>query len=277
MRQKQAFKGTIITFILFLLLTLTSATLVLNDSLIQQYQIVKAIKSINYLFWKQGSDLRYYFNLATVNESLSKDNISLKRELESYKNIVQQSDTLLNYISKDSLMSFNYIPATVIKNSTNKHNNFIVLNKGLKDGVKNDMGVVTERGVIGIIYSTGKYSSIAISLLSINHSISAKVAKSNTFGTIKWRGGNINKITLKEIPFHINLIQGDTICTSGFSSIFPSNIPIGTINSHKVIDGINIEAELDLLEDFSSLHFVNIIDNYNRIEIDSLQNIVNKI
>ena len=128
---------------------------------------------------------------------------------------------------------YNYIPARIINNSIYKKDNFIVINKGKLDGVKNGMGIITNNGIIGIINSTSDNYSKAISILNSKSSISIKHIKSNQNGSLKWKNNNYMEAEINDIPNHADIYIGDTIQTHGYSSIFTEDINIGTIISYK--------------------------------------------
>lgn len=77
---------------------------------------------------------------------------------------------------------------------------------------------------------------------------------------------------LNEIPFHVELLEHDTIVTSGFSSIFPEGIEVGTIESFTLEQGNFYEIIVRLSTDFQSLFHVNVIRNYQQEEQLNLEN-----
>ena len=77
---------------------------------------------------------------------------------------------------------------------------------------------------------------------------------------------------LNEIPFHVELSVGDTILTSGFSSIFPEGIEVGTIESFSLEQGNFYDISVRLFTDFQRLFYVNVIRNYRQEEQLNLEN-----
>ena len=102
-------------------------------------------------------------------------------------------------------------------------------------------------------------------------SISARLRKDGPVGTLNWDGESRDKAVLNEIPHHIALAPGDTIYTSGYSSIFPADIPLGTTGDSKIVNGATYEIEITLFEDLSSLRYAIIVDNIDNIEIATLE------
>ena len=122
------------------------------------------------------------------------------------------------------------------------------------------MGVVDGNGVVGIVYMTSDHYSVVIPMLNSKSSISCKIKNSDYFGFLKWDGGASNYATVKDMPRHSLFSLGDTIVTSGHSAVFPSGIPVGTVedisDSH---DGLSYLLKVRLFTDFGKLNDVRVI------------------
>ena len=144
---------------------------------------------------------------------------------------------------------------------------YITVNKGRKDGVEPDMGVVSERGVVGIVSTVSDHFSVVIPLLNPKFKLSCKVLGSSYFGTLSWNGRNARFANLDELPRHVEFEKGDTIVTSGYSAIFPSGIIVGkVVNFEKQHDDNFYSLEVELATDFQALNNVRIIKNYRQAE-----------
>lgn len=145
--------------------------------------------------------------------------------------------------------------------------NYITLNKGSLQGIKPEMAVVTSQGVVGVVKSVSQNFSTAISLLNSRLKISAKIKKNNYFGSVSWDGMNYREARLFEIPIHVSIQPGDTIVTSGFSSIFPEGLMLGTIQEIEPSSGGNFhEVTILLSNDFKALSYVKIIGDLMKSE-----------
>ena len=102
-------------------------------------------------------------------------------------------------------------------------------------------------------------------------SISARLGKNGSVGSMSWDGMSRNRALLNEIPHHIELHEGDTVYTSGYSAIFPPQIPLGTIGKARIVNGATYEIEVTMLEDLESLRYAIIVNNVGRDEIKSLE------
>ncbi len=215
----------------------------------------------------------HYWNLAAVNDSLAKENARLKMQLPSS----QFSHLVDTFQIKDQLYAqqFNYTEAIIVNNSTHRPNNFITLNRGSKHGIRINTGVVsgTREGIIGIVRAVSPNYSLAMSLLHKDTRISSKIKSSGNFGVLVWKNNNdIRHMTLESIPKHAKIEKGDTVITSGFSTIFPEGIMIGTIDSFYLESGSNFYTTIvSLAADLGKTQYVYIVDDLMREERQKLE------
>lgn len=220
-------------FIAFLLIESFSLFLLINYNKQQKETFVNSANIISGIIFNNVNQLTSYINLQESNKILVEENAKLRNKLlHSFK---ERTDTLKK-IQEDTIKYFQqyeYKDAKVIKNSVNKRNNHITINKGRNHGVLPDMGVITSEGIVGIVKNVSDNFASVISILNVRLSISAKIKKNNYFGSLYWDGKNHQTLILKEIPNHANVLIGDTIISSGYSNIFPEGIEIGTIENIK--------------------------------------------
>lgn len=167
--------------------------------------------------------------------------------------------------------SFRYIPASIVKISNNTQHNYIIVGKGYADGVTKGSGVITGKGAVGVIDAVGKNHSYARSFKNHEMNISARLGKEGAVGPMSWNGYSSNGAVLKEIPHHVEFHPGDTVYTSGYSSIFPPDIPLGTTGESRIVNGATYEIEINLFEDFGALRYVTIVENLGKEEIKTLE------
>ena len=167
---------------------------------------------------------------------------------------------------------FNYIPATIIKSSSNTQHNYLIIDKGSEDGVVRNSGVITTDGVIGIVDAVSPHYSYAISFLNTELFISARLGESGAVGPLAWDGTSSDGAILKEIPLQFKFEPGDTVYTSGYSSIFPPDIPIGVAGESKIINGATNEIKVRLFQNHKALKYVTIVGNARAEEIEAIEN-----
>lgn len=250
--------------ILFVLLEGFSIWLLVDHNYYQKASFGKLSRGVVSIIDNQLSSVGNYLNLKQSNIELRLENVSLRNEIAKLKNRIETNRQV--YADSISGAKFTYSTAKVVNNTVNRQNNIITLNVGTNDGVRPEMGVVTKDGVIGVIASVSNNFSTVISLLNTDLKISAKHRRSGIFGSLRWDGGNYREATLYEIPQHVNLAQGDTIVTSGFSPIFPPDIPLGTIEEFSLKDGSFYVVKVRLLCDFKRINHVYVIKSLLAVE-----------
>lgn len=258
----------VLPFIVFVVLEILSVAMIAGGGTVQRYRIMRVCRSLNIAMWRVSGTVCGYFNLGTENRRLAEENLELKRALARYL-AIDTTGTICD--SLPSKNGFSYTLAKVIKNSTNRRSNWLILDAGEDRGVKPGSGVVTDRGVVGIVEAVDSRYCRVVSFLNATQTVSAKLAGSGTFGLLSWSGTDIGKALLSEVPTHTAVAEGDTVSTSGFSSIFPADIPIGTASGTSS-DGIYVTVSVNLFQDFSSLQYVYIVKNDDAEEINRIDN-----
>jgi len=208
-----------------------------------------------------------FFKLKASNETLSEENTALKNEIINLRNQLAsikplQKDSIHFHIPPE--MDYKFISAKVINSSTNKMQNYITLNKGKRDGVKVDMGVVSDLGVVGIVKTVSDKFSVVIPILNDKIRINSKFAKSNYSGPLQWNGFDYQYASLNDIARHVKFSLGDSLVTSGFTNTFPEGIPVGTIDNFNIKESDPYYTiRVKLAVDFRTLTYVKVIDYKN--------------
>lgn len=255
---------------LFLILEVLSFVLVINFNNYQKVQYLNSSNRIVASVYHSFSSVVRYFELNRVNEELSLENSLLRTYLQGQNNI-RKTLPEINFPDSGQVHT-SYIAARIINNSVNRTNNYVTLDKGRKHGLEPDQGIVSSRGIVGVVTSVSDYYSVGFSVLNKRWGPSGKLKKSGFFGPIEWDGEDYQIAELKEIPFHVQLEKGDTVVTSGYSSFFPEGLMIGTVQSFLQPEGESFyRIRIKLAVDFKSIHYVHVIDNADRNEIKELE------
>ncbi len=257
-------------FILFLIIESISIYLVVQNNAYQRAKVINIGNTVSSYFYDKFYGFRVYFELKKTNDQLLKENTALRKKIENLKSIcinnepeVIRHDTARDTlkIKIDTTIQYKYINARVINNSINKQYNYLTLNKGADANIKSEMGVISPDGVVGIVQNvSGNYSSV-ISLLNRKLKISAKIKKNQYYGSLSWDGVDYQKVSLNEIPYHVDIAKGDTIVTSGYSAIFPEGIIIGYISDFDIKGGNFYNITVKLANDMKKLTYVYVIKN----------------
>ncbi|WP_136481705.1 rod shape-determining protein MreC [Cognatitamlana onchidii] len=254
-------------FLLFFLLFGISLLFTIQS---HSYHKSKFINSANFLtggVYNSINNISQYFSLKSQNKLLAEENKTLRLLLQNAN--VQVDSVFIDTISFKT--PYRFYTANIIKNTYSLTDNYLTINKGTIDSVKQDFGVISSKGIIGIVDKTGGGFSTVISILNTTSKISAQLKKSNHFGTLTWNGKSPEITQLIDIPKIAPVAKGDTIITSGRSSIFPKGIPVGIIDSFELDQAENYyEINVKLFNDMTNIEHVYIIENINSGEINSL-------
>ena len=208
-----------------------------------------------------------FIHLKKNNQLLLEQNALLESQIYQLKSQinkqVKEDSTELHAFATDSVIQpqFNFIPAEVVNLSYSGNNNFITINKGLKDGVKPDMGVISQRGVVGVVSTATNNFSLVIPIINPMFRLSAKLNNSENYGSLSWNGNNTKDAQLSELPKHEGYNEGDTVVTS-FSRIFPKQLIIGYVRGVGESKDDNFNTfTVELATNFYSLQNVLIISD----------------
>ncbi len=269
MAGKRNVTGTVISTAIFILMEIAALNMLDRNGAEQHFFIAKWRNAAAGWLWDMESAVSGYFSLKKTNEALSLENHRLFEELQRYH-------TAKNMAAADSMAAadgegFRYTPATIVKISRGTQHNYIILGQGSDDGIKPESGIITSQGVVGIVDTVSRHYSYAVSLMNADLNISARLGKDGAVGPLSWDGVSSTGAVLREIPLQSKFSPGDTVYTSGFSSIFPSGIPLGTVGESKVVNGATYDIKVRLLQGINGLKYVIVAENTGRNEIRALE------
>ncbi|HJV78092.1 MAG TPA: rod shape-determining protein MreC [Paludibacter sp.] len=260
---------------LFLFLEVISFTLIVKNQEYQKSVFLSSSNSVVSGMYEWSNSVVEFFKLRAANENLSEENTSLKNQIINLQNKL----STLKKETPDSVhfrippeMEYQFIAAKVINCSTNKIQNYITLNKGAIDGIKTDMGVISDEGVVGIVKTVSNRFAVVIPILNPKLEISCKFKRSNYSGGLLWGGEDYRYANLKDIARHVELALGDTLVTSGFTSNFPEGIPVGNIEDFKIKESdAYYKIKVKLAVNFRTLSHVKVINYINHQEQKELE------
>ena len=263
---------------LFLLMEGIGIMLIVQFNNYQNAKMFTSANSVAGNLFAAITDVSSYFALKSENAQLLQYNKELNEEIAVLQARLAQEEDSANVATLPHKASgFFYNCATVVNNSLNAVNNYITIDKGTADGVEAEMGVFCHEGVVGIVYTASEHFSVVIPLLNSKSSISCRVKGSDSFCTLQWDGNDTRYSYLVDLPRYTKFEQGDTVITSGFSSIFPADIPVGIIErTEDSDDGMFAQARVELFTNFATLRKVYIVGNEGRKEQWELENSINK-
>ena len=260
---------------LFILLEVISFVLLFRFNHYQHSVYFSSANAVAGKVYEVSGGITSYFHLKSVNEDLLDRIMELEQQNHNLEDALGRhlsDSTELNSIRNLPNTDYQVFKARVINNSLNLVDNYITLNRGSKDGIRPEMGVVDGNGVVGIVYDTSSHYSRVISVLNSKSSISCKIVGSEYFGYLKWEYGDSRYAYLKDLPRHAEFNLGDTVVTSGYSTVFPEGIQIGTVDDMADSnDGLSYLLKVKLATDFGKVSEVRVIARTGQHEQKELE------
>ena len=248
-------------FFFFLAIQFFCFFLIYSNNRFHQANFVNSSNRLIGTLFSWKSTLTEYIELQRVNDELSLENEGLRNLIpESFVNendqFVMINDTLRE-------RKFRYKSAQIVNSSINKQLNFITINKGSKEGLKPEMGVIGGDGLVGVVKDVSEHFSTVIPIINQKFVASAELERTGNFGLLKWDGSDYQYANLIDVPRHVEVLAGDTIVTRGASAIFPIGIPIEGSNFHEITVMLSV--------DFNKLRYVDVIENLLKEEQRELE------
>ncbi len=249
--------------LLFVILEAISIFLVVNYNNRQKEIFLYSSNLLVGKISKKRTELTNYFNLEDKNEKLKSENALI---FQNYFNSRYYKTD--NPEIKDSVLAeFKIIPASICNKSVTHRNNRYTLNKGTGSGIKKGMGVISARGIVGVVRKANEEFASVIPLINSISRTSVMVKGKGYFGILRWQPYDYKKTMLEEIPKHANVSKGDTLITSGFSTVFPKGIVVGTIDKVDLDKGSNYyKITVNLINDLALIEDVYVIE-YTKKEL----------
>ena len=265
--RKGNFIQNLINAAIFIVLEIAALSMLNNNSQLQQAWFSRGTHAFMGTIWGCTQNIKDYFSLRKANDALALENYELRTRLAKYEDLVEASAEA----HTDRVGQFRFTPATIVKISNNTQHNYFIVGKGAKDGITIGSGVITGKGAVGVIDAVSESYSYARSFRNFGMSISSRLGRLGSVGPMEWDGRSRNRAILKEIPHHVEFAEGDTVYTSGYSSIFPPDIPLGIASKSRIVNGSTYEIEVELFEDFGALRYITIVDNAAQEEMKKLE------
>lgn len=195
----------------------------------------KVVYSIND---KIKGTLDFFLNFSKIkqeNEELTKENIELQNKLLEYDTLKEENDRLREVLNfKNSKDNYSYVGTNIIGYSGESFSNGYIIDKGESDGILKGMVVISDKGLVGQVTSTGSNWAIVESLLNENIAVSVMVNSTRETtgileGYVTRSNSGLTKVT--NLPLDSEIKEGDVIVTSGLGQIYPKEIRIGEVIS----------------------------------------------
>lgn len=176
-----------------------------------------------------------YFSLRRENEQLRAMNLRLSDEVNRLREARLENIRLRQLLTLSDRPGYRYLPANVIGKNLQVLRSTITIDVGAENGAAVNMPIVTESGLVGKVIATGSRYAIGQLLLNRDVRVSAKVQRTRVDGIIRWNGGAF--LSMENVAKMLDVLPGDVIVTSDYSSIFPPGIRVGVVESTRQVPG----------------------------------------
>lgn len=259
--------GIIITIVILILLIILSNVNVENLSYAESLAsstVMPVQNGLTYLKNKIQGNTSFFSDINKIkeeNQKLKQANSELEVKLRELESLKAENTTLQEYVNLAKKYSeYNTIPAYIINRDVSNYSSTIIINVGTDDGVDVNMTVISDKGLVGHIISVTKRTAKVQVIVDAASTVSATMSSSNESIVCKGTIDNNKVLRATYIPTGAELIQGDSIVTSGMGGIYPKGIHIGTIK--EIVTTRNSMDRYAIIEpavDFSKTYTVLVI------------------
>lgn len=217
-----------------------------------RFNVENIIKDIFLLPYNKINDKDLEKDIIYLNEELSNKN----KELEELKKILEL---------KELLSTYKIINATIINRNTESFFKEVTINKGTNDGVKKDMAVVANEGLVGKIIKANKNNSVVKLITSADMynmlSVQINLDKKYVYGILKDYDEETNSFIIEGIDENVDIKENSIVSTTGLSNIYPSGLVIGkVVRVQKDNFDLAYIVKVEPILDFNNFHYVAVLD-----------------
>lgn len=216
--------------------------------------------SANAKIWEAKNAVTKQFNLSNTNTELQKNNAKLMEQIpSSYFRIDDQTVKIEDTLYRQK---FEYIIGEVINSTVEKRNNYFTINVGEKHGVERGLGVISDKGVVGVIHRTSEHYSIVKSVLTENINISVVIESIGLYGLLKWDGIDERRGSIAGISNDLQIKKWSKVITREGTGIFPKGIMVGKVETLKNVEGEAFwDVSILFSEDYRKLQRIYVVKN----------------
>jgi len=217
-----------------------------------------------YFHLKQESDRIHHVNDSLIN--------LLKANFLNPDTATQFVQDTIPYDTLGHRRRYVWRDAEVVSNSVNAERNYIQINRGSKQGIRDNMAVLnSDLSLVGIVVNTSDNFSQVMSLLHVKNNVNAIMKRSGNAGTISWDGKSPLYLTMTGISKSDSIARGDTVLTGTYSLSFPPLRMIGTVISVVKDNSSSFYIlQIKTAANFQNLQHVFVVENLQADEQEKL-------
>jgi len=264
------------TVIVFFILQAVCLWFLINYNRFHHAKGLAAANEVTGWFNSKYNNVEDFFRMKEENRRLLRQNDSLMNLLSS--NFV--SNDTSSTVSRDSIpydtlghyRHYVWREAQVVYSTTNGEKNYVQINRGANQGIKDNMGVFSSGGgLVGQVVNVSANYAQVMSLLHVQNKVNVLVKKTQNSGTLSWDGADPRFLTLNNIPKSDSILKGDTIVTGKYSLSFPPGHFVGTVAEIIKDNSTNFYVlKIKTGANFSNLQQVMVVENLQYGEQEQL-------
>ena len=212
-----------------LILSIILSLLMLSNGESDNIRLLRS--KANRFFTILYSPITWIRSMALIEEEaalLRGKNLQLSFQVESMRYLLEENNRLEELLDFQRESKMTILPARVINMSASPYlSSSLSIDVGLESGVEENDPVITPKGIIGKTTIVGDNASIVQMINDVNFRLSVRIKPSGSTGIMRWLDGDLYLI--KEVQKNANVNIGDKVVTSGFSDIFPDDLPVGEV------------------------------------------------
>ena len=274
MRNFLAFIRRFRVLLFFALLQGFALTVYFTFSSFPRTQYLTTAATVSGKVMDMRNDVTKHFALSGSNKKLQAENKWLRQRLLANKISLKAPVGMDSVVRKkeDFIQRFEYIPGGIISSSYSRRNNYFTLNIGSSHGVKRGMGVISDKGVVGVIHNVSKHFSVVKSCLTKDINVDIMINNSGEPGFLKWNGNDPRRGSMTGVSNDRSIKKWSKIVTRGKSGIFPRGIPVGMVEKTLPVEGQPIwDVTVLFAENYRTVQYVYVIKNILKTEQELLE------
>jgi len=257
-------------FLFFIGLQIVALVFLFKNNNFYQAEFINHSTDLVGRVYSQRAQLSEYLRLGEIKDQLALENAQLRSMAP--ENFIPLRNDVDSIQDTTYFQRYYYRTAKVVNSSVNREKNYIVIDRGIDGDVRQDMGVISGGGVVGVVRSVSEHFAVVMPVIHADFITSVRHKRSGTSGSLRWSGGDPAIADVVDIPKNHPVEVGDTILTSGFSGFFPANINVGTVEEIDDSDNDYHLIKVRLGTDFRKIDHVLVVSDILKTEKDSLLN-----
>ncbi|MCB9250178.1 MAG: rod shape-determining protein MreC [Ignavibacteriales bacterium] len=221
------------------------------------------------------SNLKNFFEDRAYIDGLLKHNAELTLQVNELRNYAYQYEELHGQSEFIKTSKYELISARIVSRLVSKVSGYFIISKGSLDGVTENMPVITDEGLVGIVMDVASNYSTVRTYENSLFKVAVKDQRSGVDGILNWDG---KELIIKNVPTTEDVEVGDRVIVSELSTIIPPAIPVGIISSKEsTVSGILSNIKVKPYTNVNKIENVLVVKKSQNFQLDSLFNKINGV